>query len=392
MSAVPPGDEETFGRSRTQPFDGGERTRPAREDGQPHLPRPLDHGGSGAAAPAEDRGRKALWTRLAMAAALVLVVAAVAVFLTSRDDSTDTAADNEVPVASIGPAFGHFGPGGGLEKALKTCGNASIPGDEYEIYNCSFASPHDGFDLLLTEKDPQVQNSTDLPDRVRLPPTDSIVTTEISPTNNSVHAYFLRREGNGEDGTRNTPDDQVTLTLYDVDKSHPGAAVFSAKDSTKDPLTREKADQLLSAIGAKSEQFPLPRPFYITQLKDFASAFVANRPPDDCVRAFSILNREQEHDVCRGGDVTMAFGFVPTARLDDVQNRFRSNTGNAYTWDDDNSGGGSLSTSTFGGSTRLYWDDGQQSYGVLTAKTADRTEKQLIDYFKRVTKADVNPA
>lgn len=382
VSTVPHTGGETFDSARTEPATRDERTQRSPADpagGRVGQEVPATPSGPAANGTTDGRGRRTLWYRVAMAAALVLVVALAVVFWTRQRDTSTPAAGNLVPVAAIVPAFGHFGPDGGLAKALASCGTATIPGEKYQNYNCSFASKYGPFDLELTEKNPEILNRTDLPDIVRRPPANTIVTSQQGQDN--YHAYFMELVSSGKDAAKNTPDDEVKLTLYDVDPSHPGAAIFTAKDAGAEPLTHEKADSLLLAIGASDEAFPLPKAFRTESLARFAQPFVSAHPDGiDCVPAFSVFNGELEHDTCRGEDVSVAFGVVGQSNLDRIRYRFRSNTGDDYTWSSA-SGSGKLTTSTFRGSTRLYWDNGSQSYGVLVAKTAERNARKLIAYF-----------
>jgi hypothetical protein len=310
-----------------------------------------------------------------------LIIAAV-VYLETNRSTNDSSSGNEIPLSALVDEipFGHFG--GSLASAMQACADGTIPGGATE-WNCQFDGPYDAFNLELTEQDPQIQDANGvLPDIVSEPPSRTIVTRQPVSETSSFHAYLLQWRDNGADGIINTPDDLVALTLFDVDPSHPGAAIFSARDSTNSPLTHSKADELLASISPDTEKFPTPEPFQSSTLAGFASDFQAARPDayDECIRAFTKFQGETEHVFCDDGNVSVEFGSIDS--LNAVRFRYLRGA-EMQAWYGDNARG-ILATSTYGPGTRLYWQrDGGSEWGLLTSTDLD--EKGLITYFQEIS-------
>jgi hypothetical protein len=326
------------------------------------------------------RRKRPVWLVVVGVTVIALLTASTVYFATTRS-ATD---GNEVPLSRLGPdiPFGHFG--GKLETALKACGDASIPTIDFAVWNCAFKDKYGPYELQLTEADPQVQHKDDLPEIITNPRTNTIVTVQRPGETGQLHAYLMEWVGNGEDGSMNTDDDVVRLTLYDVDQSHAGAAIFTPENSITDPLTRQTANKLLAAIGPDPKKFPFPTAFEDDNLAGFANSFKENTSDwrDSCVRAFTKFLGEKEHVICTDDPFTIQFGILPSDQVRAARHRYITNDVQQCTWTvSDGSDSGTLTTSRVRNVSRLYWEQQNfpTSWGVLSAK--DKTAEQLLAYF-----------
>jgi hypothetical protein len=355
------------------------------------VPQPVPGNGGGGRPPAagdlqptasSKTSRRSLWLLLAGVAMVCALLIGAVVYLEATRDTDDSTSGNEIPLTALEPEvpFGHFGAS--LPTAMQACADGTIPGGATE-WNCQFDEPYEAFNLKLTEQDPQIQEANGvLPDIVSEPPPRTIVTRQPVSETSSFHAYLLQWKENGADGVINTADDLVALTLFDVDPSHPGAAIFTARDSTSAPLTHSKADELLASISPNTEIFPVPAPFQSSTLAGFASDFQSARPDayDGCIRAFTKFRGETEHVFCEDGNVSVEFGSIDS--LNRVRLRYLRGA-EVQAWYGDNAKG-ILATSKYGQNTLLYWqrDDGSE-WGLLASSDVD--ELGLITYFKGIS-------
>ncbi len=341
------------------------------------------------------RRRRSAWL-LAVAAALAVVLVAGGVYLATRgggstdkqvqkDSKPPTASQartgNQVPVSQIADHFDHFGPDT-IETVLKSCVDASEAGSTQEDFHCRFKDQYGPFDLELTERDNGVLkiNSGLLPDVVTSYPRGTIITQQLGK---SWHAYFLKYVGLGADRKGNTPDDEVRLTLYDVDPEHPGRAVFTAVDSAQHPLTHQVADRLLSAIGAPDDKFPLPKTFHSSPFSDFAQSFLQHEKPR-CVPAFTKFGGEQEHVQCTAGDYVVDFGYRLRGEVPMLSFYRSDGPGNNYVWRNSiQAGRVMISTKVAPSHVVLFWDDNLQNrYGTITGSAARTNPAKVLEYFK----------
>ena len=275
--------------------------------------------------------------------------------------------------------FGHFGDN--LSTALTpTCSNVAPPGADHDEFACPFAKFSD-FYILFNNGDPLTTNANEqLPAKVLDPTPNTIVTVQQAGAD-SFHAYWMKHLSNGKDGLRDTGDDTVDFVLYDVAKEHPGSATFTARNPNSDPLTQEKANELLLSIGIDASQFPLPKPFAkYSGLKNFAEKSLTDEQLRSCTEAFTTIRGEYEHVTCRDSGVTIGFGVSKNLSL--VANKYH---GDHAVWSD-KAESGQLITSNFSGSSRLLWyPDNPLSYqywGLLSAKTNDHTVSDLRKMFE----------
>lgn len=384
-----PGSEET---NRTglhgEPLPGDE-TLPPPSGGRPAV---SADGPSGGDRRKDTTRTRYLWA-LAGVSALAVILAAGVVYLAFTREGNDVSNGNEVPVSAVLPDFDHFGAN--LERVLDVCGDASIPRIPYADYNCAFAADKGPFNLELTEQDPIIldSKSAELPSIVQTPPRGTIVTVEDVTT--SYHAYYMEYKAEGNDGDKNTSDDEVELTLYDVDPRHPGAAIFTARDSDVHPLTRLKANELLDSIAADEgdrAHFPVPEAFQTSaSLDTFARPFLSRQQLESCREAFTVIRGEREHVTCPDDSkqIIIDFGNIGDAnRLSIVRRRYVS--AQKYNWSSD-AGSGQLMLSGIGRRTFLYWEDPVtgQNWGVLSSSTRD--DQALLEYFKGFQDVAVPP-
>ncbi len=331
-------------------------------------------------------GRRPSWA-VAGVAAVAAVLVSVGVYVSTRPDTPQMGGRHDVVVADVNGPFDHFGDN--FVGALNECVNAAV-GGTYEEFNCSFKPPYDAFELELTEKDPSILNADgQLPPFVRQPARNTIVT--INATEDHYHAYVLTWQDKGVDGVKNTGDDEVRSTLYDVDPDHPGAAIFTATDSTKQPLTYGGANALLRAIGFNTAKFSLP-----TALTDSSLVNFARRAPDyaqfekSCVPSFTDVGGEVEQDKCMnevatpGHSVTLYFGTMDSGvGLVPPRRHFIRNSPDAVTWRDGLNRTGMLFTYRQGNARYLYWDDSAgRSWGLMSTDARPGDRQALLDYFK----------
>jgi hypothetical protein len=337
---------------------------------------------SGAGASMPPAGTRRRLAAVAAIATVIAVLAAAVIYLVAtRPDSASNANNgNSVDLALVAEhnVFGHFGAGIENKTALGECSNATLPGSSKRQYNCTFAHNYGPYYLELTENDPHVANKGVLPDNVVNPPANTLVTVERNGDSN--HAYYMRWLNNGTDGIKNNGNDEVQLTLYDVAQEHPGAAIFTAENSAKQPLTRDIANTLLGAIGSDKDQFPLPTAFgEFDDVRPFASAFLSADRLASCVAAFTNFTHEISQTTCPEGPVTVSFGDIRQSYFKNVVRRYR---GKAYLWHDRNFSG-RIYTSPYAGGTRLFWyrlnDRGSAGiWGTVVAKT----ESAALSYFR----------
>jgi hypothetical protein len=268
-------------------------------------------------------------------------------------------------------------------RSLDTCTNAAVAGSTYQDYNCRFKPQYGPFIVNFTEQNALVRNSGgQLPHIVEFPPANTLVTQQQAGAQ-SYHAYYMQWQGPGADGQRNTGnDDQVNLTLYDVDPTHPGAAIFSTEDAQSDPLTEKKANQLLAAIGFDKDKFPLPTPFGgYGNFEQFGRMFLSPNQFRQCIPAFTVFNGEYSHVTCPLGSTSVDFGYVHN--LQKVKNRYRG--GQQYTWTDGAGNSGSANVRTYSGQTHLYWYQDPEStgtFGVLTTRAHPGASTELLKFFE----------
>jgi hypothetical protein len=344
-------------------------------------------------APADEKAAgRSKWPAVAAATVIVVLAAAVVYLVAKPDDSTDSASSNAIPLSALDEPypFGHFGDK--LSTALTACGNAAIPTIDYKVWNCVFDKKYGPYALELTEADAQVRSSgTTLPDIILHPRARTIIAEQPPGPDGQYHAYFMEWVSNGDGARQGSPDslpgDVVRLTLYDVDPTHAGAAIFTPQDSVNDPLTREKANQLLAAIGPDPDKFPFPKKFEDPGWANFIGAQYENdKNSAGCLRAFTSFADEQEHVSCQDGAISAQFGILPEDRLDDARFRYGSSRGAApnCSWStaDATASGEIWLSSGVKGISYLYWEQANHStqYGVISTKGADTTP--LVSYFK----------
>jgi hypothetical protein len=372
------GRDETVGTGfgpagTTHPFGGDT----AADDAHPMTPAVT--GGVGSVNGARPRRR---WAVPAGIAAVVVLAAAVVYLLLTRPDSPpDVGNGNSVDLALVGQhnVFGHFGAGIENGTALSKCSDATVPGSDKVQYNCTFAHDFGPYYIELTENDPHVVQKGVLPSIVLSPPANTIVTVEQAGSD-SYHAYYMRWLNNGANDKKNDGDDEVQLTLYDVAPEHPGAAIFTAENSSTRPLTQTIANELLRAIGSSTDQFPIPQAFGdFDGARNFASQFLSPAVLDSCHAAFTNFNQEFSQTTCPQGNVTVAFGVTNQSEFHNVKHRYR---GRAYYWHDHNFTG-ELYTSRYAGMTRLFWYrlNDRQSTGIWGTVLA-KTRSQALAYFR----------
>jgi hypothetical protein len=375
-------DHHTFGRTGAASFDDPDVThRPAGgSGGDPDQPPPTGSLGPRDNSSTGDttRGRPT-WAIAAIATVIVLLVAAVIYLAVTRKTSgSDTAGGSEiVPMSDVTPhdKFGHFGDAIENGTALGTCYNSPTPGVDQVAYNCSFADKkYADYYLQLSNVNPQqVNNKNVLPPFIEDPAPNTIVTTE--QTADSYHAYYMAWVSNGRDGKKNTPDDVVALTLYDVDPMHPGKIVFEAPHADH-PLTHVIANQLLGAIRV-SDVFPKPTAFAtVTSLKGFAATFLTEEQLKGCKVAFRSFPKELTHAICKVGATQVGFGYENN--LNRVTHRYGHTR---YSWTDGNRSG-LLYVSRYKGLTRLYWYDYENAgaYGTLLASSKHKAFKVFTSF------------
>jgi hypothetical protein len=353
------------------------------------VPPPVADGDS-ADAHQDKTGRRGRWPAVA-AATVIVVLAAAVVYLVAKP--ADNASSNAIPVSDLDEPypFGHFG--GNLSSALRACGNASIPTIDFKVWNCVFDDKYGPYALELTEADAQVRSSgTTLPDIILHPRARTIIAEQPPGPDGQYHAYFMEWVSNGDGARQSSPDslpgDVVRLTLYDVDPMHAGAAIFVPRDSVNDPLTRERANHLLAAIGPDPDKFPFPKKFENPGWANFIGAqYENNKKSAGCLRAFTSFADEQEHVSCQDGAISAQFGILPEDRLDDARFRYGSSRTAAAncSWStaDATASGEIWLSSGVKGISYLYWQQANHStqYGVISTKGPDATP--LVSYFKR---------
>ena len=336
-------------------------------------------------------GRRHPWLALAAASVIVALIAAV-VYLAVQPN--EDASSNAIPVSDLDEPypFGHFGAT--LSTALTACGDGSIPTIDHEVWNCVFDEKYGPYVLELTEADAQVLSSQsgELPDIILHPRARTIIAEQPPGPDGQLHAYLMEWVSNGEGTSQSVPDslpnDVVRLTLYDVDPTHAGAAIFMPQDSVNDPLTRAKANSLLAAIGPDPDKFPFPVAFEDPGWANFIGAsYQQENNSKGCLRAFTRFDDEQEHVSCQDGAISAQFGILPQERLDDARFRYGSsrNADSNCSWStaDATQSGDIWLSSGVKGISYLYWEQMNHStqYGVISTKGTDAAP--LVAYFKR---------
>ncbi len=372
-----PSDESNL----TKQGNGAGVVDPPPDRGEPHDSGPTDgrRAGGQPIGDNDSSNKRQFWPLVAAAAVIAVLLAGVGYFVGTR-----TSAGNEVPVASVADpdVFGHFGDK--LSSALAVCGDASIPGGKYAEYNCKLSDTLNGpFDLRLTANDPQIQTNQEPPRIVIRPPKGTIVTDQQTDQEN-WHFYYMEYTGSGR--VKNDGKDEVNLTLYDVDRTHPGAAIFIAEDSASHPLTQDVASQLLADIG--DSKFRLPAPFTDSNLQGFADRFLTDsqKSTSNCRPAFTTFEGEREQTICRDVNITQNFGYLEKDNTAYI--RYGRGADRSLRWKDENTRG-PLYISQLRGNTRLFWtsENDTGAWGLLSARTQDlggrrAADGQLLQYFE----------
>jgi hypothetical protein len=344
-------------------------------------------------------------------AVLVLVAGIVAFLLLRPEAGEDTAmheAGHDVAIESVTvrDTFGHFGTPSVMNQKLESpCTNAALEGADYQEYKCVFKD-HPDFYIHFNNGDPRTKDAEgELPTFVTHPRPKNLVTvqppTPNSPGATSLHAYVMRFRDVGADGIRDTGDDEVELTLYDVDTKHAGSAAFESVKPNSQPVTRAMADELLQSIGASEDQFPLPRPFQgsmnaatgTSPLQLFAGRFLGADQLKSCVEGFLVVAGESEHVTCFASEDPKSSPYIVNFGLQRAnpglraaQRHFPRDPATAPVWswsDADGARGSIVRSDTLSGSPRLFWyadTTDESTWGLLTAH--DASFDDLLQTFK----------
>ena len=345
----------------------------------------------------------------AVASVLALAVAGVVAFALTRPNTDDSAAmhsaGHDVPIetVTVDDTFGHFGTPAVMNKKLESpCINAGFEDADSEEYRCAFKEQPQ-FYIDFDNGDPQTKGADGaLPAFVTRPKPNTIVTVQqATPGTTSLHASVMKYQNAGDDGIRDTGDDKVELTLYDVDTDHPGSAEFKSKDPNTVPLTRDVANELLQSIGVDEGKFPRPEPFATSTnlstdtspLKQFAARFLTPKQLDRCVAGALAVVGEAEHVTCFASEDAGSSPYVVGFGLQRAdpgllaaQHRYQPNPPDASSWswsDKDGARGTIVRSDTFSGVPRLFWysdtaDDA--TWGLISAP--DPTVDYLLKTFE----------
>ncbi len=301
---------------------------------------------------------------------------------------------HDVPITKVTKdnIFGHFGSPGVMNKVLESpCSDSAPPNAKFTEYTCNFKEDPD-FYIKFSDGDPLIKDQHEvLPPDIIAPGHDTIVTLQPEEEKTkSLHASVMTFIGSGADGIRDTDDDLVKLVLYDVAKEHPGSATFESSKLNSEPLTRSKANDLLSEVGAPEDKFPLPQPFKKSTLGSFARRFLTARQLGLCREGFTHRG-ELEHVTCfeakdpEDSTVTINFELGKLAQAQKKNSAPGSSSSSWHLGRDE----GKIVTYTYAGKAWLFWystpstTGGEVPWGVLSAKTQQHGASGLISTFRR---------
>lgn len=372
--------------------------------------------------PGATRDRRRLAAVAVVAAVLVLIIAGGVTYALTRSHSdgptptNDAGHDVPIETVTVDNTFGHFGTPAVMNKILESpCANVGFENADYQQYNCVFKQ-HPTFYIGFNNGDPATKDAKGiLPSFVTNPGVNKIVTVQApapnasaGSTSSSLHAYVMTYQGAGTDKVRDTGDDMVSLVLYDVDTKHPGSATFTSIKPNSEPLTRDRANELLQSIGVDNGKFPLPAPFAGSKnattgnspLKFFAQQFLTADELAMCTEGFLVVTGEAEHVKCfaskdpKAAAYTVSFGLQrKSPGLRAAQRRYQG-TQPPWSWSDkDGRRGKIIPSSSLYGTPRLFWYEdtgGEATWGLLSGKgkTSGDLRKIFEGFANRPT---VNP-